>query len=162
MFRPIMRLKVSACPFTNSLFSVCRSASFATPAHVRKEWAEQQGLTAFQTSEYDAALQAVTERLGVTTGRLPTHCLETLNGPTGSFLSEDIMTCQSLVKHARIFTCRHPAAQQSKYEAQGRPAEAGSALRRDSQEHWHRALLWTLRLWLCARGEARRDSHLPR
>lgn len=46
----------------------CRSASFATPAHVRKEWAEEHGLTAFQSSEFDAALQAVSKRLGVTTG----------------------------------------------------------------------------------------------
>ena len=80
MFRPIICLKVSSCPFSNSLIGVCRSASFATPAHVRKEWAEQQGLTAFQTSEYDAALQAVTERLGVTTGR---HCLEKLKALQG-------------------------------------------------------------------------------
>ncbi|CAL5227030.1 g9925 [Coccomyxa viridis] len=44
------------------------SASFATPAHVRKEWAEEHGLTAFQSPEYDAALEAISSRLGVTTG----------------------------------------------------------------------------------------------
>ena len=48
---------------------ICRSASFATPAHVRKEWAEEHGLTAFQSSEYDSALEAVSKRLGVTTGK---------------------------------------------------------------------------------------------
>ena len=47
----------------------CRSASFATPAHVRREWAEEHGLSAFQSSGYDAALEAVTKRLGVTTGK---------------------------------------------------------------------------------------------
>lgn len=50
----------------------CRSASFATPAHVRKEWAEEHGLTAFQSPEYDAALEAISRRLGVTTGKA--HC----------------------------------------------------------------------------------------
>ena len=49
----------------------CRSASFPTPAHVRREWAEEHGLSAFQSSEYDAALDAVTTRLGVTVGRQP-------------------------------------------------------------------------------------------
>ena len=44
------------------------SASFATPDHVRKEWAEQHGLEVFASEEYDHALAAVTERLGVTTG----------------------------------------------------------------------------------------------
>ncbi len=44
------------------------SASFATPDHVRKEWAEQHGLEVFASEEYDRALAAVTERLGVTTG----------------------------------------------------------------------------------------------
>lgn len=48
----------------------CRSASFATPAHVRKEWAEEHGLAAFQSAEYDAALEAISKRLGVTTGLL--------------------------------------------------------------------------------------------
>ena len=51
-----------------------RSASFATPAHVRREWAEEHGLSAFQSSEFDAALEAVTMRLGVTVGRQP-RCL---------------------------------------------------------------------------------------
>ena len=49
----------------------CRSASFPTPAHVRREWAEEHGLSAFQSSEYDAALDAVTTRLGVTVGTQP-------------------------------------------------------------------------------------------
>ncbi|CAL8466534.1 g6070 [Coccomyxa elongata] len=44
------------------------SASFATPDHVRKEWSEQHGLKVFTSEEYDRALAAVTERLGVTTG----------------------------------------------------------------------------------------------
>lgn len=44
------------------------SASFATPDHVRKEWAQQHGLEVFGTEKYDSALAAVTERLGVTTG----------------------------------------------------------------------------------------------
>ena len=55
-------------PIISMRIHTCRSASFATPAHVRKEWAEEHGLTAFQSSEFDAALQAVSERLGVTTG----------------------------------------------------------------------------------------------
>lgn len=44
------------------------SASFATPDHVRNEWAQEHGLDVFASEEYDHALAAVTDRLGVTTG----------------------------------------------------------------------------------------------
>ena len=33
-----------------------------------KEWAEGHGLTAFHSPEYDSALEAVSRRLGVTSG----------------------------------------------------------------------------------------------
>jgi len=47
-------------------------ASFRTPAHVRREWAAEHGLTAFESPRYDRALDAVWQRCGVTTGaRLP-------------------------------------------------------------------------------------------
>ena len=56
-------------------------ASFKTPDHVRREWAEQHGLSAIASERYTAALDAVCTRLGVTTGEclsalpLPfTHC----------------------------------------------------------------------------------------
>lgn len=41
------------------------SASFPTPAHVRREWSQKLGLTAFEGPEYDAALEAVGSRLAV-------------------------------------------------------------------------------------------------
>ena len=43
-------------------------ASFRTPDHVRREWAEQHGLGALTSKRYTAALDAVCARLGVTTG----------------------------------------------------------------------------------------------
>lgn len=43
-------------------------ASFRTPPHVRREWAEEHGLPAFALGEYDRALDAVCARLGVGTG----------------------------------------------------------------------------------------------
>jgi hypothetical protein len=43
-------------------------ASFETPAHVRREWAQEHGLPAIASEQYDRALQAVCTRLGVTTG----------------------------------------------------------------------------------------------
>ena len=43
-------------------------ASFRTPAHVRREWATEHGLEAFNTPRYDRALDAVWQRIGVTTG----------------------------------------------------------------------------------------------
>lgn len=43
-------------------------ASFQTPEHVRREWAEEHGLPALQSERYDRALRAVWTRLGVTTG----------------------------------------------------------------------------------------------
>ncbi|KAK9827599.1 hypothetical protein WJX81_002935 [Elliptochloris bilobata] len=43
-------------------------ASFRTPAHVRREWASEHGLEAFNTPRYDRALDAVWQRIGVTTG----------------------------------------------------------------------------------------------
>lgn len=45
------------------------SASFGTPEHVRREWVQEHGLEVFASEEYDRALGAVTERLGVTTGK---------------------------------------------------------------------------------------------
>ena len=44
-------------------------ASFRTPAHVRREWATEHGLEAFNTPRYDRALDAVWQRIGVTTGK---------------------------------------------------------------------------------------------
>ncbi len=52
-------------------------ASFETPAHVRREWAEEHGLPALQSQRYDSALRAVLTRLGVTTGT-PTICGQVL------------------------------------------------------------------------------------
>ena len=47
-------------------------ASFKTPDHVRREWAQEHGLSAVTSERYTAALDAVCTRLGVTTGgRLP-------------------------------------------------------------------------------------------
>ena len=46
-------------------------ASFRTPDHVRREWAEQHGLGALTSKRYTAALDAVCTRLGVTTGEGP-------------------------------------------------------------------------------------------
>ncbi|CAK0785523.1 hypothetical protein CVIRNUC_008733 [Coccomyxa viridis] len=43
-------------------------ASFKTPDHVRREWAEEHGLSAITSERYTAALDAVCTRLGVTTG----------------------------------------------------------------------------------------------
>lgn len=55
------------------------NASFRTPDHVRKEWAEQHGLAAFASAQYDAALDAVCARLGVKAGKpLPSPNLPSL------------------------------------------------------------------------------------
>ena len=43
-------------------------ATFRTPDRVRREWAEQHGLSAIASERYTAALDAVCARLGVTTG----------------------------------------------------------------------------------------------
>jgi hypothetical protein len=43
-------------------------ASFRTPEHVRREWAQQHGLPAFMSEQFDEALDAVCARVGVTTG----------------------------------------------------------------------------------------------
>ena len=43
-------------------------ASFRTPDHVRREWAEEHGLKAVASERFAAALDAVCTRLGVTTG----------------------------------------------------------------------------------------------
>lgn len=43
-------------------------ASFKTPPHVRREWAEEHGLPAFASERYDEALDAVCSRLSVHTG----------------------------------------------------------------------------------------------
>lgn len=43
-------------------------ASFRTPAHVRREWAQALGLPDFEGPKYDAALDLVCERLSVHTG----------------------------------------------------------------------------------------------
>ena len=50
-------------------------ASFKTPDHVRREWAEEHGLTAVASERYTAALDAVCTRLGVTTGASFEQCL---------------------------------------------------------------------------------------
>ncbi|CAI7933273.1 unnamed protein product, partial [Closterium sp. NIES-54] len=42
------------------------SASFRTPPHVTKEWANEYGLKQFETPEYSAAMDAVCEKLKVT------------------------------------------------------------------------------------------------
>ncbi|KAI8471477.1 MAG: hypothetical protein J3K34DRAFT_520556 [Monoraphidium minutum] len=59
-------------------------ASLRTPDHVRREWAEGHGLPRFATPEFDAALDAVTARLGVTT----TTRLNGANGALYDGLSE--------------------------------------------------------------------------
>jgi hypothetical protein len=47
------------------------SASFRTPDHVRREWARELGLTAFEGPRFTAALDAVCARIGVSTGARP-------------------------------------------------------------------------------------------
>ena len=44
-------------------------ASFRTPEHVRQEWAHVHGLKDLISYRYTAALDAVCERVGVTTGQ---------------------------------------------------------------------------------------------
>ena len=46
-------------------------APFRTPDHVRREWAEQHGLSGITSERYTAALDAVCARLGVATGEEP-------------------------------------------------------------------------------------------
>ncbi len=48
-------------------------ASFKTPDHVRREWAEEHGLKAVASERYTAALDAVCTRLGVSTGAHLSH-----------------------------------------------------------------------------------------
>ena len=48
-------------------------ASFKTPDHVRREWAEEHGLKAVASERYTAALDAVCTRLGVSTGGHLSH-----------------------------------------------------------------------------------------
>jgi long-chain-alcohol oxidase len=43
------------------------NASFKTPLHVRKEWAEEYGLPAFASEEFDQAVETVCKRIGVHT-----------------------------------------------------------------------------------------------
>lgn len=44
------------------------SASFRTPDHVRREWARKYALPVFEGARFDAALDAVCKRIGVSTG----------------------------------------------------------------------------------------------
>eukprot|EP00884_Botryococcus_braunii_P009550 jgi/Botrbrau1/18597/Bobra.0367s0039.1 len=44
------------------------AASFKLPPHVRKEWAEEHGLPDFNGPRFDRAMDAVSDRVGVTTG----------------------------------------------------------------------------------------------
>lgn len=44
-----------------------RSASFKLPYNVREEWALKHGLDVFTSIRYEDALEAVTERIGVST-----------------------------------------------------------------------------------------------
>ena len=44
------------------------SASFRTPDHVRREWAQKYDLPVFEGARFDAALDAVCKRIGVSTG----------------------------------------------------------------------------------------------
>jgi long-chain-alcohol oxidase len=44
------------------------NASFKTPVHVRKEWAEKHSLPAFLSDEFDQAVETVCKRIGVQTG----------------------------------------------------------------------------------------------
>jgi hypothetical protein len=50
------------------------SASFRTPDHVRREWARELGLTAFEGPRFTAALDAVCARIGVSTGAQRPAC----------------------------------------------------------------------------------------
>ena len=43
------------------------STSFGTPQNVRREWAQEHGLSHFTSAEYQRSLDAVSERIGVTT-----------------------------------------------------------------------------------------------
>ena len=44
------------------------AVSFKTPLHVRKEWAEKNGLPNFVSPRYEQAMDAVCKRLAVKTG----------------------------------------------------------------------------------------------
>jgi long-chain-alcohol oxidase len=121
---------------TNNL-RACRCASLRTPDHVRKEWAERHGLPRFATPEFDASLDAVTARLGVTNTtrlngsngalydglvelgadarKLPRNCLSdecsgfcSLGCKTGHKVSTDVSYLADAVKNgARIITGVH-------------------------------------------------------
>lgn len=135
----------------------CRSASFPTPAHVRREWAEEHGLSAFQSSEYDAALDAVTTRLGVTVGAQPYSltlrgnpctCTVITNQQWPSYLygprlcrpvdrivlhisCHMLYPCSAVASYRAKYhhSCsrRHLGAQQSQCQAEGGAGKAGTA-----------------------------------
>ncbi len=44
------------------------AASFKLPPHVRKEWAEEHGVSDFNGPRFDRAMDAVCDRVGVTSG----------------------------------------------------------------------------------------------
>ena len=47
------------------------AVSFKTPLHVRREWAEMNGLPNFMSLRYEQAMDAVCKRLGVKNGVAP-------------------------------------------------------------------------------------------
>ncbi|CAI7897197.1 unnamed protein product [Closterium sp. NIES-54] len=49
------------------------SASFRTPPHVTKEWANEYGLKQFESPEYSSAMDAVCEKIQVTADEAITH-----------------------------------------------------------------------------------------
>lgn len=71
---------LTVCPVVSAAMNIMAGAtvgggtrvnwavSFKTPLHVRKEWAEKNGLPNFMSLRYEEAMNAVCKRLGVKTG----------------------------------------------------------------------------------------------
>ena len=80
-------------------------ASFRTPEHVRQEWAHVHGLKDLISYRYTAALDAVCERVGVTTGQ-PRLCWKAFLQAFHETLNE---YNQSYSCYARYVEGRHAA-----------------------------------------------------
>ncbi len=73
-------------------------ASFRTPDHVRKEWAQEHGLPAFTSAKFDHALDAVCTRLGVTTGGQLVRACEFTSLTCPQFLSNGLDELKSRMR----------------------------------------------------------------
>ncbi len=72
------------------------AVSFKTPLHVRKEWAEINGLPNFMSLRYEQAMDAVCKRLGVKNG-------VALLSPTPVVFREDWAILQLLIMFSLDF-----------------------------------------------------------